>query len=121
MADKYIKFEDAIREICKGCEGDATCTMPCRFAVGVAELPAADVVEVKRGKWVGIDDEPYEDFECKEFCPYCHEDADGHVFSIEKNCHAYWKYPNKLVVKFGKEQRECKINYCPMCGRRMCQ
>ena len=57
----------------------------------------------------------------KEFCPCCHEDADGHVSPIEKNCHAYWKYPNKLVVKFGKEQRECAINYCPMCGRRMCQ
>ena len=52
-------------------------------------------------------------------CEYCHEDRDGYILPIEKNCHAYFGYPNKLILKFGKEWRECKINYCPMCGRNL--
>lgn len=50
-------------------------------------------------------------------CEYCHEDSDGYVVPLEKNAHAFLKCPNKLIVRFGKERRECKINYCPMCGR----
>jgi len=50
-------------------------------------------------------------------CEYCHEDRDGYVLPLEKNCHAFLEYPNKLVLRFKKEWRECKINYCPMCGR----
>ena len=50
-------------------------------------------------------------------CRYCHEDRDGFVFPLEKNCHAYLRFPNKLVIAFGKESRECEINYCPICGR----
>jgi len=52
-------------------------------------------------------------------CEYCHEDRDGYVVPFDKNAHAYWKYPDKLIVQFGKERRECKINYCPMCGREL--
>ena len=52
-------------------------------------------------------------------CEFCHEDADGFVRPLDKNAHAFFKYPNKLALKFGKERRECVINYCPMCGRRL--
>ena len=52
-------------------------------------------------------------------CEYCREDSDGYVSPLEKNCHAFFKYPDKLVFKFGKERRECKINFCPMCGREL--
>lgn len=52
-------------------------------------------------------------------CEYCHEDMDGFVRPIEKNCHASISYPNKLILKFGKERREVEINYCPMCGRNL--
>ena len=52
-------------------------------------------------------------------CEYCHEDIDGYVRSIEKNCHAYYRFPNKLVIQFGRESREAIINYCPMCGRKL--
>ena len=45
--DEYIKREDALREICRGCDYEDSCGTPCGFAVGVAEMPAADVVEVK--------------------------------------------------------------------------
>lgn len=52
-------------------------------------------------------------------CEFCHEDADGFVRPLDKNAHAFLKYPNKLAMKFGKERRECVINCCPMCGRRL--
>lgn len=52
-------------------------------------------------------------------CEYCHEDRDGYVAPLEKNAHAFLKYPDKLIVKFGREERECKIRFCPMCGRRL--
>lgn len=52
-------------------------------------------------------------------CPFCHEDRDGFVEPIEKNCHAYLRFPNKMVLAFGGERRECTINYCPMCGRKL--
>lgn len=87
---EYIKREDAIREICKGCEGDATCTMPCRFAVGVAELPAADVVEVKREKWE-MKPDPYGFFDEIPVCSAC-------------GCTTKWRE---------------KYLYCPNCGAKM--
>ena len=52
-------------------------------------------------------------------CEYCHEDRDGYVMPLDKNAHAYYKFPDKLVLKFGREMRECKINFCPMCGRNL--
>ena len=50
-------------------------------------------------------------------CQYCHEDRDGWIVPIEKNGHAYLIFPNTLRLRFARESRECKINYCPMCGR----
>ena len=50
-------------------------------------------------------------------CPFCHEDRDGYVVSIDKNGHVYYRYPDKLIFKFGMERRECTINFCPKCGR----
>ena len=54
-------------------------------------------------------------------CPFCHEDRDGYIIPIEKNCHAFIEYPDKLMLKFGKERRECLINFCPMCGRKLAE
>jgi len=55
-------------------------------------------------------------------CEYCHTDVDGFVRPIEKNAHAYI-YPSlgrwKLTIKLKGDARECDINYCPMCGRRL--
>ena len=56
-------------------------------------------------------------------CDYCSTDADGWVKPIEKNGHAYiyrgmfgrWE----LNIKLRGDRRECAINYCPMCGRRL--
>jgi len=46
-------------------------------------------------------------------CEYCREDRDGYIIPLDKNCHACLKYPNLLVIKFGKERRECIISFCP--------
>ena len=54
-------------------------------------------------------------------CEYCNEDFDGYVKPIEKNCHAFITDENKLYIKLGGLRRECRINYCPMCGRRLRQ
>ena len=55
-------------------------------------------------------------------CEYCHEDADGYVKPLEKNCHAYvnrgfmgWH----IVLKAMGWMGEAKINFCPMCGREL--
>ena len=55
-------------------------------------------------------------------CEYCHTDREGYIKPLEKNCHAYlycladgWK----LYVKLRGDKRECAINYCPMCGRKL--
>ena len=61
------------------------------FCAEVNRIPAADVEEVKHGCWVGIDDEPCEDFEC---------DVCG---SICCTCGNTWDLPN----------------YCPNCGAKM--
>ena len=52
-------------------------------------------------------------------CEYCHEDRDGYICPLDKNAHAYYHYPDALILRFGKEHRECKINYCQMCGRKL--
>lgn len=31
-------------------------------------------------------------------CKYCHEDLNGYTMPLEKNCHAWVAYPNKLVT-----------------------
>lgn len=55
-------------------------------------------------------------------CEYCQPDADGYVKPIEKNGHAFI-YPVfgrwQLCIKLKGDRRECDINYCPMCGRRL--
>lgn len=55
-------------------------------------------------------------------CEYCQPDIDSYVKPIEKNSHAYI-YPSfgrwKLIIRLKGDRRECDINYCPMCGRRL--
>lgn len=56
-------------------------------------------------------------------CEYCHEDLDGYVKPLEKNCHAYLDTrcinAPKLIVGFGRAIRASNIKFCPMCGRRL--
>lgn len=50
-------------------------------------LPTADVREVKRGRWIGIDDEPHETWECDQ-CGFIQECFDGDQWKFCPNCGA---------------------------------
>ncbi len=53
-------------------------------------------------------------------CVYCHEDSDGYVKPIEKNCHAFIRFGMdgwELSLKANGWHGSAKIMYCPMCGR----
>ena len=53
-------------------------------------------------------------------CEYCHEDRDGYVASLDHRGHLWFKFPNKLVLRFDKNRRyEFEIHFCPMCGREL--
>lgn len=53
-------------------------------------------------------------------CEYCRTDSEGYVKPIEKNSHAFIRFGVNgwvLSLKGGGWHGECKIRYCPMCGR----
>ena len=55
-------------------------------------------------------------------CKYCNSDSDGYVKPIEKNSHAFIHFGMNgwvLSLKGGRWHGECKIQYCPMCGREL--
>ena len=59
----------------------------------------------------------------QEICEYCHEDSDGYVTPLEKNCHAFVRRSPIdgwiLSVKYGAWRKDIPIRFCPMCGRRL--
>ena len=62
--------------------------------------------------------EPCEDTSC----PYCHEDSDGYVTPLEKNCHAFIRFGmNGWEISLSAKgwNGSAKIMYCPMCGRKL--
>ena len=55
-------------------------------------------------------------------CEYCHEDSDGYVKPVEKNCHAFIRFGMdgwELSLKANGWHGSAKIRYCPMCGRKL--
>lgn len=54
-------------------------------------------------------------------CDYCHEDSDGYVIPLEKNCHVLVRRSPLdgwiLSVKYGAWRKNVPIKFCPMCGR----
>lgn len=56
------------------------------------------------------------------YCEYCHEDSDGYVKPIEKNCHVFIRFGmNGWEISLSAKgwNGSAKIMYCPMCGRRL--
>lgn len=99
-----ISRQAAIDALCRRCdltaEDDEPCTEKCNDIKILEKLPSARPENTD--------------------CIYCHEDSDGYVKPIEKNCHAF--------IRFGMDGWEislsakgwngsAKIMYCPMCGR----
>ena len=59
------------------------------------------------------------DFKTK-FCEYCNPDSDGYVKPLEKNSHAFIRFGMngwEISLQAKGWHGECKIRYCPMCGR----
>lgn len=60
--------------------------------------------------------------ERQEACEYCHEDIDGYVKPLEKNCHAFIRFGmNGWEIDLSAKgwNGSAKIMYCPMCGRQL--
>ena len=58
----------------------------------------------------------------QESCEYCHEDSDKCIIPIEKNGYAFINFGmNGRCLEFHTEgwRGKAKINYCPMCGRKL--
>ena len=90
----YIKRKELLDELCRdNCERtyDGTCHN-CRMTETIADFPAADVVKVKHGIWIGIEYDGYADgypvydlWECSE----CGEEVRGDdVPSTHPWCHS---------------------------------
>lgn len=55
-------------------------------------------------------------------CDYYHKDVDSYVKPIEKNSHAFIRFGMngwELELKVKGWYEEAKIQYCPMCGRKL--
>ena len=55
-------------------------------------------------------------------CEYCHEDSDGSIEPIEKNCRAFIHFGMngwEIILSAKGWNGSAKIMYCPMCGRRL--
>lgn len=58
----------------------------------------------------------------QEMCEYCHEDIDSYTRPLEKNGHAFIHYGmNGWCIGLSAKGwlGNVKINYCPMCGRKL--
>ena len=67
-----------------------------------------------------IDDLPDGFHTFRQHCDYCNTDTDGYVKPLEKNGHAFIRFGMNgwvLSLRGGGWHGECKIRYCPMCGR----
>lgn len=95
--EEYVLKKDALAAICRDCDSPHTeqrelCPYKftgCTAYYNVFDIPAADVVERKKGQWLH-----------EELIP---NDVDGHVFGECSVCHAV-----RIVD-----------NYCPNCGSDM--
>lgn len=94
--DKYIKREDAlnmvnhVRDKC----GNEEMTVTLNWVIALLNnIPAADVVEVKRGRWTMWDDGEGDTYECS---------ACGEVWTLNAGT-----------------PKENNMHYCPNCGAKM--
>lgn len=54
----------------------------------------------------------------KIMCKYCTEDRDGYVDGLDKHGH-YYIHNDEMILKRYGQRDIVKINYCPMCGRKL--
>ena len=94
--DEYIKREDAIDAVldvyCDTPDIDLSCE---KFEAAILNIPAADVAEVRHGRWICIN-KRYGEYECS----VCH--------GMDSNCSDYYG------IHAVTEQE-----FCPSCGAKM--
>lgn len=112
--DEYISREAALKATCEYCCEHDSCNSPCVEYLQVAELPAADVRPVVRGKWTRHDYSPIgHDYQCSEcgwnndmashFCPMCGADMrDPKSKGLECECDTC-RIPETGTCRFGEE------------------
>ena len=86
---EYIEREAALGVLCEYCPCDPGCNKDkCYEHSRIREMPAADVVEVRHGKWYKGDMPTYGGYKCsfcelntveynKPYCPNCGAKMDG--------------------------------------------
>lgn len=110
--ENLISRQAAIDALCRRCDlvsDDEPCTDECNDIKILKMLPSAQP-------------EPSEITNEQASCVYCHEDSDGYVTPIEKNCHAFIRFGMEgweLSLKANGWHGSAKIKYCPMCGREL--
>lgn len=96
MEAEYIKRKDVIEKICNLCkiEND-DCSYPrCTIINTVKNIPAADVIERKRGEWIRVTEKLGESWMCSE----CMEE---------------------FIPHDGMEEFASYAHFCPNCGTQM--
>ena len=90
---EYIEREAALACVCEDCSGQNGCNVPCADYVRIKTLQAADVAEVRHGRW--IDDKVSFYLGCSE-------------------CGCFLEYAVDTFLDNGDH-----YNYCPNCGAKM--
>ena len=96
---EYIEREAALGVLCEYCPCDPDCNKEkCYEYMRIREMPAADVVEVRHGRWLPSPD-GFNPIRCSE----CNMPA---LFTAEQDDfgHGFYRHPS---------------NYCPNCGADM--
>lgn len=81
--------------------------------------------KIKNGAEVVVESpckEPFTLRDEKKICRYCTEDFDGYYKPLDKNAHlCVFDTPHEKYIRvdwYGHSMK-VKINYCPMCGRKL--
>lgn len=119
MSDKdTIYRQDATDAVCENCEYYKNENVIQHFK----ELPSA---EPEQCEYYALCRHGRDENKLRAhlgFCEYCHEDSDGYVKPIEKNCHAFIRFGMEgweLDLKANGWHGSAKIRYCPICGREL--
>lgn len=96
---EYIEREAALGVLCEYCPCDPGCNKDkCYEHSRIREMPAADVVEVRHGEWVG-------EMNMRLNLPQLSAYDDWHCSECD------WVYPERHISRLS--------NYCPNCGAKM--
>jgi len=93
MTEQWQELKETITEL-RDNDGTGTQQEVCKFLVNLMDILEKQMQEPKTGHWIGIDEEPHEDYECDR-CGYV-------VSTYTANIEPHTEY-----------------KYCPNCGAKM--